>query len=115
MRACFLRLWLGPALVTLQHVTDSSDCAAVKLNFNTLSTTRENIYKYCRKVQAITTEENFLFVHRLLIYGRVYQIQWLMPIRIIFLKNRLHKHWLDQDLYYFHSELTGTGGASICI
>jgi len=31
------------------------------------------------------------------------------------LKNRLHKHWLDQDLYYFHSELTGTGGASICI
>jgi len=31
-------------------------------------------------------------------------------------KNRLDKHWLDQDvLYNFYSELTGTGGASICI
>ena len=30
-------------------------------------------------------------------------------------KSRLDKHWLDQDdvLYNFHSELTGTGGASI--
>ena len=29
-------------------------------------------------------------------------------------KNRLDKHWLDQDvLYNFHSKLTGTGGASI--
>ena len=31
-------------------------------------------------------------------------------------KNRLDKHWLDQDvLYNFHSELTGTGDASICM
>jgi len=31
-------------------------------------------------------------------------------------KSRLDKHWLDQDvLYNFHSELTGTGGASICM
>jgi len=31
-------------------------------------------------------------------------------------KNRLDKHWLDQDvLYNFYSELTGTGGASICM
>ena len=31
-------------------------------------------------------------------------------------KSRLHKHWLDQDvLYNFHSELTGNGGASICM
>jgi len=31
-------------------------------------------------------------------------------------KNRLDKHWLDQDvLYYFYSELTGTGGVSICM
>jgi len=30
-------------------------------------------------------------------------------------KSRLDKHWLDQDvLYNFYSELTGTGGASIC-
>jgi len=31
-------------------------------------------------------------------------------------KSRLDKHWLDQDvLYNFYSELTGTGGALICI
>jgi len=31
-------------------------------------------------------------------------------------KSRLDKHWLDQDvLCNFHSELTGTGGASICV
>ena len=31
-------------------------------------------------------------------------------------KNCLDKHWLDQDvLYNFHSELTGTEGASICM
>jgi len=31
-------------------------------------------------------------------------------------KSHLDKHWLDQDvLYNFHSELTGTGGASICM
>jgi len=31
-------------------------------------------------------------------------------------KSRLDKHWLDRDvLYNFHSELTGTGGASICM
>jgi len=31
-------------------------------------------------------------------------------------ESRLDKHWLDQDvLYNFHSELTGTGGASICM
>jgi len=31
-------------------------------------------------------------------------------------KNRLDKHWLDQDVFYnFYSELTGTGGVSICM
>jgi len=31
-------------------------------------------------------------------------------------KSRLDKHWLDQDvLYNFHSELTRTGGAAICM
>ena len=31
-------------------------------------------------------------------------------------KNRLDKHWLDQDvLYNFYSELIGAGGASICM
>jgi len=31
-------------------------------------------------------------------------------------KNRLDKHWLDQDVIHnFYTELTGTGGASICM
>jgi len=31
-------------------------------------------------------------------------------------KSRLDKHWLDQDvLYNFHSQLTGTGCALICM
>ena len=31
-------------------------------------------------------------------------------------KSRLDKHRLDQDvLYNFYSELTGTGGASVCM
>jgi len=31
-------------------------------------------------------------------------------------KSRLDKHWLDQQVFNdFHAELTGTGGASICM
>ena len=31
-------------------------------------------------------------------------------------KSCLDRHWLDQDVVYnFHSELTGTGGASVCM
>jgi len=38
-----------------------------------------------------------------------------MPIQLILLKSST-QHWLDQDvLYNFHSKLTETGGASICM
>jgi len=57
-------------------------CAAVKLNFNTLSTTRGNKYKLLKSASHYNLRK-FLFVHGLLIYGIVYQIQWLMPIRLI--------------------------------
>ena len=31
-------------------------------------------------------------------------------------KGRLDKHQLDQDVVYsFHTELSGTGGASVCV
>jgi len=31
-------------------------------------------------------------------------------------KSCLDRHWLDQDVVYnFHSELSGTGGASTCM
>ena len=39
-----------------------------------------------------------------------------MRIRLIPSQTRLDKHWSDQDaVYNFNSELTGTGGASICM
>ena len=46
------------------------------------------------------------------LYKSVYYYYYYRPT----FKSRLDKHWLDQDvLYNFHSELTGTGGASICM
>ena len=106
--------------------------AAVKLNFNTLSTTRGNKYKIvlcynglhfsaicitnCRKVQAIITQHNFLFC------SRVVNIWNSLPDSVVdadtlnTFKSCLGRHWLDQDvLYNFHSELTGTGSPSICM
>ena len=115
MRACFLRLWLGPALVTFHYVTDSSDCAAVKLNFNTLSTTRENKYKLQKSASRYNLRK-FSFC------SRVVNIWNSLPDSVVdadtlnTFKSRLDKHWLDQDvLYNFYSELTGTGGASVCM
>ena len=67
----------------------------------------------CRKLQAIITYENFLFVHGWLIYGTIYQIQWLMPIRLILSEVVCTNTGLIKILYNFHSELTVTGGASI--
>jgi len=55
-------------------------------------------------------------------YSRVVNICNSLPDSVVdantlnTLKSRLHKHWLDQDvLDNFHSVLTGTGGASICL
>jgi len=78
----------------------------------------------CRPTNSVKahgiTKENFLFVHGFLIYGTVFQIQWLTvdadTLSRNTLKSRLDKHWFDKDvLYNCHSELTGTGGASICM
>jgi len=82
-------------------------CAAVKLNFNTLRTTRGNKYKFqksarhyylrkfsiCSRVVNIwnslpdsVVDADTLNIHGLLICGIVYPTQWLMPIRLIFSK-----------------------------
>jgi len=67
-------------------------------------------------VQAIITLKNFLFVHGW------FNIWNSLPDSVVdadmlnTFKSCLDKHWLDQDvLYNFHSELTGNGGASICM
>jgi len=67
-------------------------------------------------VQAIITEENFhFFVHGWLIHGTVYHDS-VVDANTLNTFISLDKHWLDQDvLYNFHSELTGTGDASICM
>ena len=90
-------------------------CAAVKLNFNTLSTTRENKYKLQKSASSYNLRK-FSFC------SRVVNIWNSLPDSVVdadtlnTFKNRLDKHWLDQDvLYNFYSELTGTGGASICM
>jgi len=69
----------------------------------------------CIKVQDIITSVNFLFVHGLLIWNSlpdsVVDVDTLNTF-----KSRLDKHRLDQDvLYNFHSELTGTIAALICM
>ena len=90
-------------------------CAAVKLNFNTLSTTRGNKYKLQKSASRYNLRK-FSFC------SRVVNIWNSLPDSVVdadtlnTFKNRLDKHWLDQDvLYNFYSELTGTGGASICM
>jgi len=82
-------------------------CAAVRLNFNSLSTTRGNKYKLQKSASHSS---------------RVVNIWNSLPDLMVdadtlnTFKSHLDKHWLDQDvLYNFDSELTGTGGASICM
>ena len=89
-------------------------CAAVKLNFNTLSTTRRNKYKLQKSASHYNLRK-FSFC------SWVVNIWNSLPDSVVdadmlnTFKSRLDKPWLDQDvLYNFHSELTGTGGASIC-
>ena len=58
-------------------------CAVVKLNFNTLSTTRGNKYKLQKSASHYNLRK-FSDCSRVVnIYRTVYQIQWLMPIRLI--------------------------------
>jgi len=90
-------------------------CAAVKLNFNTLSTTKGNKYK----LQKSASHYN---LRKLSFCSRVVNIWNSLPDSAVdasmlnIFKSCLDKHWLDQDvLYNFHSELTGTGGALICV
>jgi len=90
-------------------------CAAVKFDFNTLSTTRSNKYKL-QKSASLYNLRKFSFC------SRVVNIWNSLPDSVVdadtlnIFKSRLDKHWIDQNvLYHFYSELTGTGGALICM
>jgi len=74
-------------------------CAAVKLNFNTLSTTRGNKYK----LQKSASHHN---LRKFSFSSRVVNIWNNLPDSVVdadtlnTFKNRLDKHWLDQDVLY---------------
>ena len=106
----------GDMIQVFKMVHENYDvCAAVKLNFNTLSTTRGNKYKLQKSASRYNLRK-FSFC------SRVVNIRNSLPDSVVdadtlnTFKNRLDKHWLDQDvLYNFYSELSGTGDASICM
>ena len=97
---------------TLVHCNTTT---AVKLNFDTLGTTRGNKYK----LQKSASQYN---LRKFSFCSQVINIWNSLPDSVVdddtlnTFKSRLDKHWLDQDvLYNFHSELTGTRGATICM
>jgi len=100
----------GDMIQVFKMVHKYDVCAAVKLNFNTLSTTWGNKYK----LQKSASHYNF---RKFSFCSRVVNIRNSLPDSVVDadmlnnFKSHLDKHWLDQDvLYNFHSELTGTGG-----
>jgi len=91
------------------------DVSAVVILSNTLSTTRGNKYKLQKSASHYNLRK-FSFC------SRVVNIWNSLPDLVVdanmlnTFKRHLDKHWLDQDIFYnFHSELTGAGGASICM
>jgi len=89
-------------------------CAVVNLNFNTLSTTRRNKYKL-QKSESHYNLRKFSFCLRVVNIWNSLSDSVIDADTLNTFKS-LGKHWLDQDvLYNFHSELTGTGGASVCM
>ena len=90
--------------------------ATVKLNFNTLSTTRENKYKLQKNASRYNLRKiSFFFCPRAVNIWNSLPDSVVDADTINSFKSRLDKHWLDPDVYNFLSELTGTGGATICI
>jgi len=89
--------------------------AAVKLNFNTHSTTMGNKYKLQKSASHYNLRK-FSFCSRVVSIWNSLPELMVDADTLNTFKSRLDKHWLDQDvLYNFDSELTGTGGASICM
>jgi len=89
--------------------------AAVKLNFNTFITTRGNDYK----LQKFTCHYN---LKKYSCCSRIANTWNSLPNDVVeaetinTFKNRLDKHWCNQDvLFDFHADITGIGGLPICM
>jgi len=91
-------------------------CAALKLNFNTLSTTRGNKYKLQKSASHYNLRK-FSFCSQVVnIWNSLPDSVMVDADTLNTFKSHLDKHWIDQDvLYNFHSKLTRTGGASVCM
>jgi len=78
-------------------------CATVKLNFNTLSTTMGNKYKLQKSASHYNLRK-FSFCSRVVNTWNSLPDSVVDADTLNTFKNRLDKHWLDQNvLYNFHS------------
>jgi len=89
--------------------------AAVKLNFNTFSTTRGNKYKF----QKSSCSYN---IRKYSCNSRVVNMWNSLPNDVVgadiinTFKNHLDKYWSNQDvLFNFNADLNGTGSLPICM
>jgi len=97
----------------VHHYYDSK--TAVKMNFNSFQTTRGNNYKL----------QKFVCHYNLRIYSfcsRVVNVWNSLSNNVVeadtinIFKNRLDKHWLNQEvLFNFNVDLTGSGSVPVCM
>ena len=86
-----------------------------KIEFNTFSTTRGNNYKL-KKFTCHYNLRKYSFCSRIVntwnsIPNDVVEAETINPF-----KNRLDKHWSNQDvLFNFHADITGIGSLPICM
>jgi len=89
--------------------------AAIKLNFSTFSTTRGNNYK----LQKFTCHYNlrkYSFCSRRDNTWNSLPNDVVEAETINTFKNRLDKHWSNQDvLFNFYADITGIGSLPICM
>ena len=83
--------------------------AAVKLNFNTFSTTRRNMYKL-QKFMCHYNTRKYSFCARVVNIWNSLLNDVVEANTVNAFKYRLDKHWSNEDvLFDFNADLTGTG------
>jgi len=88
---------------------------AVKMNFNSFQTTRGNNYKL-QKFVCHYNLRKYLFCSRVVNVWNSLPNNAVEADTINIFKNRLDKHWLNQEvLFNFNADLTGSGSVPICM
>jgi len=85
--------------------------AAVKMNFNTSSTTRGNMYKL-QKFVCHYNLRKFAFCTRIVNMWNSLPNVVVKSDTINTFKSRLDRHWTNQEVLY--ADLTKTGGQPVC-